>query len=107
MSDDLELGRCCGCRCLEGVSNLVLLNYKAPLPPADDPAESRGWGCVLCGLEDAGAIAVLCDRCAAAAWIESVCVGYPGLDMRAAVASFPHVPHDHDAAKHPELHLAR
>lgn len=57
-----DFGTCCICT-TEGceanpVRTLIQLNWTAPVP-------GTGWGCVQCGVPCDGAIAVLCDSCAA------------------------------------------
>ncbi len=52
-----DLGACCACLCVgASVRNLVMLPVRAPVP-------GTGWGCVVCGLPNDGALAVVCDLC--------------------------------------------
>ena len=54
-----EFGACCACGMDRGdVRNFITLEKLAPVP-------GTGWGCVLCGLPGNGAVAVVCDACAA------------------------------------------
>lgn len=55
---ELTLGRCCICQ-IEGpeVRNIVMLDVSSPEPG------NGCWGCFVCGLPQAGAVAVLSDVC--------------------------------------------
>jgi|SRR5208337_1807106 len=53
---DQDLGPCCCCGGTKRVRNIVMLPYRAPVP-------GTGWGCVVCGLPEDGAIYIACDRC--------------------------------------------
>jgi hypothetical protein len=100
-----DLGPCCCCgRTQDGtVRTLVMLDFRAP-------AGHVGWGCVVCGLESAGAGAVVCDACVDAyndvdlrerlKWISGG--RYAGERVRVPLAGFARVPHEHDMSKHPE-----
>jgi hypothetical protein len=101
-SDDDEmttLGACCVCESTVDVHNVILLKQRAPLA-------GRGWGCVVCGLPAAGAVAVICDACAEAyAGADDVplrfaCRGFPGEDGRVPIDALDAAPFDHDFAKH-------
>ena len=66
-----------------------------------------GWGCVVCGIEPFGAIAVLCDFCVddfknKKAEIKFACLGYPGANRRIEVAKLTET-WKHVEAKHPEI----
>jgi hypothetical protein len=94
-----ELGTCCGCGTAEGVRTVACLDFKAPMP-------GRGWGCVVCDLAADGALAVLCDACAAQAerdGLEAVlqfaCRGYPAKDGRVPYCELAGN-HEHDISKH-------
>lgn len=75
-----DLGRRCICETRTGVTNIVIIERRAPVA-------GTGWGCVVCGLPSDGAVAVLCDRCMelvhAGAVPIFVCRGYAGDDQRA------------------------
>ena len=88
------LGPCCRCGRMENVRNIMMLDRRGPTP-------GKGWGCLVCGLPNDGAIAVLCDDC-----IEQeplfVCTGYPATDGRTPIGELPPEPFAHDEAKHRE-----
>lgn len=90
-----ELGPCCACGKIgSGVRNIIMLHYRAPVP-------GTGWGCITCGLNANGAVAVLCDDCLLThAEIKAVCHGYPGAGQRVAIKSLTE-PFGHDLSKHP------
>jgi len=53
----ITVGRCCACRRVDvECRNLVMLHVQAPVP-------GTGWGCVVCGLPNDGALALVCDGC--------------------------------------------
>jgi hypothetical protein len=91
-----DLGPCCICETRSGVTNIVMLDRRAPVA-------GKGWGCVECGLSLDGAIAVLCDGCAEFVDVGAtpifVCAGYPS-EGRALFADLPVEPFGHDPAKH-------
>lgn len=74
-SQSPSLGPCCNCGIASPcVRTIVMLDFRAPVP-------GTGWGCVVCSLPSDGAIAVLCDRCAAEveqrkAPLQSICAGF-------------------------------
>jgi len=96
MTDDdpIDLGPCCACRTVgPTVRTIMMLSVRAP--------GGHGWGCLQCGLPQAGAIAVLCDRCLETnAPILDVCYGYPSSGGRVARESCVE-PFDHDMRMHP------
>ena len=54
---EMNFGGCCACgKKKDDVRNVICLPKKAPVAGA-------GWGCVVCGLEADGAIAMVCDDC--------------------------------------------
>ncbi len=64
------------------------------------PVPGTGWGCLVCGLPNDGAIAVVCDNCLEAeAEILEVCHGHPHEGRRMAL-SVINEPFEHDPAKH-------
>lgn len=97
MADDtLDFGACCACR-TDGptVRNLIALDVAAPVP-------GTGWGCVVCGAPNNGAMAVLCDACVeTGAEVRYVCDGYPASGLRALRETCT-TPFTHDMTKHPE-----
>jgi len=88
------LGKCCVCGGSRRVRNIVRLNKRATV------AGQGCWGCVLCGLPMAGAVAVLCDEC-----FEHdiqprfACIGEPGDNARMVIELLTQ-PFEHDLAKH-------
>lgn len=89
-----DLAPCCACGGARAVHTIVMLDVKGPL-------EGRGWGCVVCGLPNDGALAVLCDVCVEAGAAPRVaCAGWVRDPARIAVAELT-TPHAHDRAKHP------
>jgi len=101
--DAPDLGPCCVCGGLEDVQTIVMLDKKAPIA-------GTGWGCVVCDLPSDGAVAVVCDLCAAA--FESVSdppfqyavSGWPGAGGRVPIGELQGT-HAHDLTKHPESAL--
>lgn len=94
MSDDIDLGGCCACRKRgPAVRNIMTLPFRSPTP-------GFGWGCIVCGLPNDGAVAVLCDACLKAdAPIRDVCHGYPKENRRTARESLKEA-FDHDMRFH-------
>lgn len=95
-------GPCCCCGTMYKVRTLVMLEKKAPVP-------GTGWGCVQCGLPLDGALAVLCDQCAANSadlpnCLRFVCRGYPTLGERTPIEEVAGE-HAHDMSQHPEVLL--
>ncbi len=95
-----DLGPCCICGQVDPtVRTIILLPRKGPMP-------GRGWGCVACGLPPDGAVAVICDKCAAlpdpSASLRFACRGHPGTDGRLPIGDLPAEPHQHDLSRHPE-----
>jgi hypothetical protein len=90
-----RMGRCCGCLVAEAGLNVVMLNYRAPIP-------GHGWGCMICNLPPDGALAVLCDHCTDRLErgfdaVRFACVGFPGADQRVLVDTLTEA-FDHDPA---------
>lgn len=87
-----SLGPCCICRGRDNVGSLLMLDFRAPEPGA-------GWGCIVCGIANDGATAVLCDDCFElwenGAKVVDVCAGYVGEGRRVALADFPQVAFGH------------
>ena len=76
-----NLGKCCGCEA-EGpsVRNVVMLGRRSPEPG------NGCWGCLQCGLPQAGAVAVFCDDCLEQSRPTlTFCLGYPSENRRAPV----------------------
>jgi hypothetical protein len=95
-------GRCCGCEGTENVRNIVALDARAPVP-------GTGWGCVVCGLQADGAVAVMCDECVAGKTPPRfACVGFPSKNERIPIDELRGT-FGHDDAKHMAFdeHLAR
>lgn len=90
--DPPRLGPCCICGGEDKVTALVMLDVKGEVP-------GHGWGCVACGLDCDGAIAVLCARCVedwqAGKPLRFACRGYPATDGRVPIEQLT-VPHEHD-----------
>lgn len=97
--DSMKLGSCCNCgREDDTVRCVVTIELKSPEPG------NGCWGCLVCGLPQAGAVAVLCDECARVS-IEpkSICLGFPGANRRLPFSQLAKEPFCHDVAKHEEL----
>jgi hypothetical protein len=65
---------CCWCGKDRICRNVVLIQRLAPVP-------GTGWGCLICGLPNDGAIAVGCDECMAGADLDTpvwVCSSWAG-----------------------------
>lgn len=94
---DPSLGSCCICETHVGVTNIYMLDRKAPIA-------GHGWGCLVCGLPKDGAVVVLCEGCAelvgAGATPIYVCRGYPASDGRALYSELSDAPFGHDRAAH-------
>lgn len=95
MSDDdmiSALGPCCICRLSANVGNLMLLDFRAPVP-------GTGWGCVACDMPSDGAAAVLCDLCFdrynKGEPLRDVVSGYAGDGVRVEFTTFPKVAFGH------------
>lgn len=98
-----DYGPCCACGSRRRVRTFVMLDAKAPVP-------GTGWGCVVCNLPPDGALAVICDACAAAGGrrgetppVREVFAGYPNDGRRVPVADCPPGEHRHDPRFHPEM----
>jgi hypothetical protein len=89
-----KLGSCCACGGPRA-RNVLMLHRKAPMA-------GRGWGCLVCGLPNDGAVAVLCNACFEAdAEILYACAGYPGIDGRLPIRDLDREGvHEHDEAQH-------
>lgn len=90
-----KLGSCCACGGNERVHNILLYEFKAPIA-------GKGWGCVVCGLPEDGAVAVVCDDCFAAnREVRYVCAGYPKQNARVPIVDVRQgARHAHDLTKH-------
>lgn len=85
-----ELGSCCNCGRADGVTNIVMLNRRAPTP-------GKGWGCVVCNLPSDGAVAVLCDVCfTIGEYPKTVCTGYATEPGRTPYDDLDPIVFDHD-----------
>ena len=94
-----DLGPCCICETYVGVTNILMIDKRGPVA-------GTGWGCVVCGLPNDGAAAVLCDGCMklveAGAVPLLVCSGYPGEGKRVPYAELSDEVFTHDEARHRE-----
>jgi hypothetical protein len=100
MSDGApSLGPCCICETYVGVTVILMLPRRGPIP-------GHGWGCAVCGLPSDGATAVLCEGCyefvEAGATPIFVCRGYPGSEGRMLYSALSDEHFDHRAALHRE-----
>lgn len=92
--EEMDLGSCCCCEGTEAVRNIGMLPKKAPVP-------GTGWGCLICCLENDGAVYVCCDKC-----LEEkrppkfACFGYPKDGKRIRIEELQGV-HEHNM----DLHL--
>ena len=100
--DSMDLGSCCICGEHDYTfPTIIMLGFKGP------PGCKSGWGCVVCGLEQVGAVAVLCNECVKGdpdvVMLRIKMVVGPGYfkDInRTPFDSFEKVPHLHDCLKH-------
>lgn len=90
---NLQLGPCCVCETTVNVRNILSLHTKAPIP-------GHGWGCVQCGLDADGALAVVCDACLELP-LKFACRGYPGKEGRIPIEDLTGEM-EHDYVQHPE-----
>lgn len=98
MDDEREdFGPCCACgQPGAAVRNIIMLERQAP-------QAGTGWGCVQCGAPNDGALAVVCDHCAAHdVPLQFACAGPLREHGRVPFADLMGT-HAHDLAKHPEL----
>lgn len=100
MKLSVSMGSCCACgKTGDDVINIVCIEKKLPL----GLGSGKGWGCFACGLENDGAVAVVCESCLVKDTpIINVCVGYPGDDVRIEVESLTEK-YEHDLKFHPEV----
>lgn len=89
----MNLGNCCNCGTGENVNNLVMLSRRSPEPGIGC------WGCIECGLELAGAVAVLCDKCIKTPPPKNACLGSPSANRRIPLEQLTER-FDHDMSKH-------
>jgi hypothetical protein len=94
MQDDTpSLGTCCTCESGIGVTTIVMLPLRGPVP-------GRGWGCAVCNMPPDGAVAVLCEACVPAysrdrASLRFACRGYPRTGGRVPIGELSE-PFAHD-----------
>lgn len=89
------LGACCACEQPVPARNIKRLELKAPVA-------GTGWGCKVCKLPRDGALAVLCDECAAKDAVPVLAVlGYANRGERVAVTELSEV-QAHDWTLHKE-----
>lgn len=91
------LGPCCICGQSEDVRVILCLDKLCPLP-------GRGWGCLVCGQPEDGAMAVICGSCSSReGWPEVAlvwaCKGYPATDGRVPIGELVGT-FGHDLTKH-------
>src|SRR5262245_47279162 len=88
---------CCACGQHRRSRNIVMIEKKALTP-------GKGWGCVQCDLPIDGALAAICDDCAATEdpQIQFVFDGYLEEEKLIEIIELPNIPHVHDMTKHPE-----
>jgi len=91
--DDHNLGPCCVCETTKKVRNIMMLHFKATVP-------GTGWGCVVCGLPDDGASAVVCDSCFEEP-LKYACKGYIASKERIPIEELTEK-FDHDYRYHPD-----
>jgi hypothetical protein len=89
-------GRCCACRRDVPLRNVMCMAFRGPASAA-----GKGWGCLVCGLAEDGAFAVICDRCLEAeAPILDVCAGDPADPGRTEAAALRGAPWVHEMREH-------
>lgn len=92
-----RLGACCNCGIEDRtVRNVIMLSQRSPEPGIGC------WGCLTCDLEQAGAVAVLCDACLEESHghPKSICLGSPGDNRRLPIQQLDPAVFDHDRSKH-------
>jgi len=97
------IGPCCACgQAGPSVRNFVFLERKTPYA-------GTGWGCLVCDLPADGAVAVICDRCAAANTPPVTAIAGPiQSGRRIPVAELIAMPyHRHDHHQHQAAYLSR
>lgn len=95
--DYLNFGKCCACEATgPKVRNIIMIDRRALEPGL------QCWGCVVCGLEMAGAIAVLCDRCLESGTVPVYAVVGAAKENRRVPMAALTEPFRHDMAKHAE-----
>jgi len=94
MSIEKSLGSCCCCGDTRKVRNIVMLPRVAPVP-------GTGWGCVVCGLPNDGAVFAACDRCVhAEARPREVVFGFASDRARVPIESLSAEPFEHRQGYH-------
>jgi|SRR5215468_423725 len=86
-----NLGPCCVCEKIEGVRNILMLDFKSPIP-------GHGWGCFTCNLPQDGSYAVVCDECLEKP-LKFACNGYPATEGRIPIEELTEK-FDHDYRYH-------
>ena len=94
---EMGLATCCSCgKTGIDVNNILILNFEGPVP-------GHGWGCVECGLEPNGAVAIQCNECFdKKAKLLNVFNGFPDEGLF-PIDQLEKKPHHHILAKHPEF----
>jgi hypothetical protein len=95
VNDITDLGPCCVCEGTAGVTNIMMLDQRGPVP-------GEGWGCFQCDLPCDGAVAVVCDDCLGRP-LRFVVKGYLNRRERMPIETLPQASFGHDRSKHPEM----
>ena len=94
----INLGPCCSCQ-KNPATVLLTLPKRAPIA-------GHGWGCVVCGLPEDGASAVLCSLCFEAGQEPLfACRGYPATEGRILIGELSAEPFEHDKDQHEDKGL--
>jgi len=90
--------KCCACGQNKRSRNIVMLEQKTL-------TLGKGWGCLQCGLKQDGAVATICDNCAALgdAKIRWVYDGWVSEGKLVPIEELPDIPHQHNLTLHPEV----
>jgi len=96
----LNLGACCACgQEKDTTHNVLMLDKLAPQP-------GTGWGCVVCGLPQDGAVAIVCDNClTTSATINYVVDGFATDKKRKPYSTVENTSFEHDLSKHEEAEI--
>lgn len=93
--EPLDLGACCACGKEDSrVRNLLMITRRTTIP-------GTGWGCVVCGIPNDGALVAVCDECVENhSPIRQAIHGYATSKERIPLEQLPPGKFDHDPAKH-------
>lgn len=99
---DAGLGTCCACEGTAFVRNIVMLPWRSPTP-------GHGWACLVCGLPNDGAVAVVCDTCMDRnTRFPVACRGYPASEGRIPMSELTEkFEHDKDQHAHESQMIVR